>query len=390
MRIIVIGAGHAGVEAAASARQAGADVVLFSEERSLPYFRPRLPSVAFGQLAPEAIAIHPSAWYAAKGIDLRLDAAVRAIDPVGRTVCSAAGREPYDALVLAAGAVPLMPAIEGLSPDLPLHTLWSQADAARLRGQAASGRHLVVVGGGILGLEAALRAREANLEVTVVERMNRLMPMQFGAAGSAVIQDTLESIGVTVLTDARLMAVDRHAEGVRLMLANREPLQADLMLLAIGARPNLALARAAGLKTDLGICVDGYLQTSASNVFAAGDAAQPGAVPRCSVRSATSQGRLAGANAAAAAAGSPLTRHDNREFPVLFKSRELELCAIGKTVSDLLTESRLDDGVQPSRYQAVVRDGSAVVGVQMIGTREGFDGLASQLEMPRDFAPRDA
>ena len=384
MKIIVIGAGHAGVEAAAAARQAGADVVLFSDERSLPYFRPRLPSVAFGQLAPEGIAIHPSDWYAAQGIDLRLDASVRAIDPIRRTVRSSAGTEAYDALVLAAGAVPLTPAIEGLTPDLPLHTLWSQADAARLRAQASPGRHLVVVGGGILGLEAALRAREANLEVTVVERMSRLMPLQFGTDGSTVIQRTLESIGVAVLTDANLMAVGRHGEGVRLTLANREPLQADLMLLAIGARPNLALARAAGLKTDQGICVDEHLQTSAPLVLAAGDAAQMGAVPRCSVRSATTQGRLAGANAAAAAAGTPLQDDDNREYPVFFKSRELELYAIGKTVSDLLTESRLDDGAQPRRYRAVVKKGPAVVGVQMIGTREGFDSLASQLEMLRD------
>lgn len=384
MKIIVIGAGHAGVEAAASARQAGAEVVLFSNERSLPYFRTRLPSVAFGLLAPEAIALHPSEWYAAQGIDLRLDAAVRAIDPIRRTVCSAAGMEAYDALVLAAGAVPLMPAIEGLTPDLPLHTLWSQADAARLRAQACPGRHLVVVGGGILGLEAALRAREANLEVTIVERMSRLMPLQFGTDGSAVIQSTLESIGVQVLTDACLVAVGRHGEGVRLTLANREPLQADLMLLAIGAQPNLALARAAGIETDRGICVDGRLRTSAPLVLAAGDAAQMGTMPRCSVRSATIQGRLAGANAAAAAAGTPLQEHDNHEYPVFFKSRELELYAIGKTVSDMLTESRLDDGAQPGRYRAVVKQGAALVGVQMIGTREGFDGLASQLEILRD------
>jgi NAD(P)H-nitrite reductase large subunit len=380
MRIAIIGAGHAGVEAAASARQAGADVVLFSDESVLPYFRPRLPSVAFGQMTPDAIAIHPLDWYAAKGIELRLDAAVAGLETATRTVLSKAGREVFDAVVLANGAVPRLPGLDGLQPGLPVFTLWNQADAAKLCAQAKPGRRLVVVGGGILGIEAALRACEAGLDCTVLERLPRLMPMQFGETGSAAIRTTLESLGIRIMTGDRLMAIQPRSGGVRLLRGDAEPVDADCVLFAIGAAPNAAMGRAAGLAVARGICVDEHLQTPSPRIFAAGDVAQLGDTVRCSVRSAAVQGRLAGANAAAAAAGAPLARHENQEYPVFFKSRELELYAIGRTVSDLLVEARLDDGTEPGRHRVVVKDGEAVVGVQMVGTREGFDDLAARMK----------
>ena len=379
MKIAVIGAGHAGVEAAASARQAGAEVVLFSNESVLPYFRPRLPGVAFGQLEPGAITMRPREWYDARGIELRLEAAVTSIAPRERGVVSRAGSEKFDALVLASGSVPRLPPVEGLVDDVPFFTLWSLDDAFRIRRFAAPGRRLVVVGGGILGLEAALRGCEAGMRVTVIECLPRLMPLQFGEAAADVICTTLKKCGLQIMTSTRVAGLAEQEEGTALQLTDGTALETDLVLFATGAQPLADLAREAGLSTACGIMVDSFLQTSATGIFAAGDVAQVGGQVQCSVRNAAVQGKLAGANAVAAAAGRPLQAHHPQPYPVFFKSPEIELYAIGRPADGSLSEERLDDGRDPLRYRIVVKEGTRIVGVQMVGTREGFDALAADV-----------
>ena len=379
MKIAVIGAGHAGVEAAAGARQAGAEVVLFSDESVLPYFRPRLPGVAFGQVDSGAIAMRPRTWYDAQGIDLRLGAAVTAIEPGARRVVSRAGIEVFDALVIACGSVPRLPPVEGLVDGLPCFTVWCLDEALRIRGSVAPGRHLVVVGGGILGLEAALRGSEAGMRVTVIECLPRLMPLQFGAAASAVIRATLEHLGLRILTGTRVRGIAGQGGGIALQLTDGALLQADLVLFSTGAAPRVDLARDAGIDTGRGICVDACLQTGCAGIFAAGDVAQIGGQVQCSARNAAVQGKLAGANAAAAAGGQPLQAHHPQPYPVFFKSPGIELYAIGRPADGILAEERLDRAQEPFRYRAVVREAERVVGVQMVGTREGFDAWSAEV-----------
>lgn len=378
-RVGIIGAGHAGVEAAVAARRGGAaSVVLFSDEAVPPCFRPRLPEVAFGQAPLEAILVHPASWYAARGIELRLQAAVREIDPAAPAAVSAAGRERFDALVLATGALPLMPPLEGLTPGMPVLPLWRAADTARIRARVVPGRRMVVIGGGILGIEAALRGREAGLEVIIVERLPRLLPLQLGPAASAVVLDILARRGLDVRLGRVIVAAESRGNGLLLRLDEGGSLTADMALAATGARPNAALAAAAGLRVDRGVIVDETLRTSSPAVFAAGDVAQTGPPARCALRTATLQGRVAGANAAADNDG--LRRYNGAEAPVAFKTRELELYSAGTPApGEGEHEERLDDGTLPHVYRAVIRRGGQIVGVQMVGTREGFDALAGQI-----------
>lgn len=377
MKIAVIGAGHAGVEAAGSAQKAGARVVLFSNERMLPYFRPRLPGVAFGQLAPEEITMRPAAWYADRGIDLRLDAPVAAIDPATLTVECRGVRESFDALVLAPGARPRPPCVAGLTPGLPVFQLWSMDVACRIREQVVPGHRLVIVGGGILGLETALRAREAGLEVTLLEHQPRLMPRQFGAEGSRIIQTTLETLGIAVRTDAAVSSVTGRGADLGLCLQGGTEIAAELLLFSIGTLPNDDMAAAAGLEAAHGISVNQFLQIGATRIFAAGDVSLLGGRTHCTVRNAMAQGKLAGTNVVAALQGSAMQPHREQVYPIFFKSPEIELHAAGVPASGALVEERLDDGRDPARYRAVVRDNGRIVGVQMIGTREGFDELAA-------------
>jgi NAD(P)H-nitrite reductase large subunit len=368
MRIAIIGAGHAGVEAAVTARKAGAEVTLFSDEPMLPYFRPRLVALAFGQAQRETIFMHPEAWYTAQGIALRLNAPIRALDPAaGRLTAGDGPAEPFDAFVLACGARPIRPDLPNAPATLPLLPLWSVAEAEAIRAQVRPGAAVTVLGGGILGIETALRAREVGLAVTLIERSARLMPTQFAPDGSAMLQHLLEIRGITVRTG---LATDGSALG------------GDFVALTIGARSNLALAQAAGLAATRGVVVDTQLQTSHPQVFAAGDAIQfPGPVRPC-VREAVAQGRLAAVNAMASLSGQPLQPHTPQNAPLTFKGSDLELASSGDPGGTGTELRLLADEILPNTFRALVLQNGILKGVQMVGVRKDFDTWSQRLGVP--------
>lgn len=382
MRIGIIGAGHAGIEAAVAARQAGAEVTVFSAEDVPPYFRPRLVAVAMGQTAPEEIAMHPASWYAERGIRLRLATPATTLDVAARTVVAGGATEKFDALVLTCGALPRRPRFAGETPATPIYTLWSMAEALTIRVRAHSGARLVVMGGSSLGIECAWRACEQQLRVTLVEKLPRLMPLMLGEGASGFLRQTLETKGIVVHTGQAVISVAEMADGATgLCLENGTRLEADLALVCIGAAPNLSLAREAGLPTGRGIQTDACLQ-AAPGVFVAGDVCEAAQRPaRGAVREATAQGRLAGANAVACATGGPLRPFQPVAIPGAVRCTGLEIHAAGVASGEGLREERLDDANRVGSYRAIMRHADGrVAGVQMIGTREGFDTLAGQIQ----------
>lgn len=382
MRIGIIGAGHAGMEAALAARHAGADVTVFSAEAPPPYFRPRLISVAMGQVAPDAVSMHPAPWYEEHGIRLQVATPVRAIQPVTRSIVTDAGSFAFDALVLACGARPRRPTLRGETPVTPLFTLWNMDEALAIRNRIRPGARLVVLGGSCLGVETALRAREQQLHVTVVEQMSRLMPMMLGADAGRCLQQQMENRGVDILTGKAVAGITDLPDGAAtVQLSDGSQLIADLLVICIGAAPDVALAGAAGLPlATRGVQTDAFLQ-AASGVFVAGDVCAAQGVPaRGAVREASLQGRLAGANAVASVSGGTLQSFAPVVIPLSVRCGGVEINVAGQVAGDALIEGRLDDGSVPEKVRAAVRraDGS-LAGVHMVGTREGFDELVAQI-----------
>ena len=203
MNIAVIGAGHAGVEAAKTIREGGGAVTLFSAEPVVPYYRPRLVAVAFGQAESSAIQIKPASWYEQQDFARRLDQKILTVSPRERMVVSSSGVESYDGLIIANGGCPVLPPFVAGGGDF-IWPLWSLEHAMEIRRRIRPGARLVVVGGGILGIEAALHAVEAGLVVTMVELMDRLMPAQFGSRASSALRCRLEAKGVRVLLGRRV------------------------------------------------------------------------------------------------------------------------------------------------------------------------------------------
>ncbi|TPW04188.1 MAG: ferredoxin--NAD+ reductase [bacterium] len=269
-KVLIIGAGHAGGTVAALLRQYGHEgpIVLAGEEPAAPYQRPPLSKAWLkGEADLEALLLRPEAFYAEHEIELRMGLTATAIDTAAKTVTFADGIvEPYDALILATGSTARKLAIPGADrPDLlELRTL---TDAERLKAALGPGRRLAVVGGGYVGLEAAASARALGAEAVVIERMDRVLARVASETLSAFFTAHHRARGVEVLTSAEVVAFEDG--GVR--LGDGRLVEADAVLVGVGALACDGLARAAGLACENGVVVDEAARTSDPAIWAIGD-----------------------------------------------------------------------------------------------------------------------
>jgi 3-phenylpropionate/trans-cinnamate dioxygenase ferredoxin reductase subunit len=269
-RVLIIGAGHAGGTAAALLRQYGHEgpIVLAGEEPAAPYQRPPLSKAWLkGEADLEALLLRPLSFYEEQGIDFRPSTVAVSVDPEAKTVAFHDGSsETYDVLVLATGSTARkLPVPGGDHPDLlELRTL---KDAERLKAVLGPGKRLAVVGGGYVGLEAAASARALGAEAVVIERAPRVLARVASETLSTFFTAQHRAHGVEILTGAEVVAVAH--DGVT--LADGSVVQADAVLVGVGALACESLARSAGLRCDDGVVVDEQARTSDPAVFAVGD-----------------------------------------------------------------------------------------------------------------------
>lgn len=274
-QVVIIGAGQGGLQVAASLRQDGfaGGITLLGDEPGLPYQRPPLSKGYMADGDASRLALKPQGFFDTEAVDYRPGTLATRIDlAAGRVQLADGAVLPFDHLVLATGARNIRPPLPGI--DLPgVHLLRGLADATALRDAMASARRAAVIGGGFIGLEFAAVAAAAGVEVTVVEAADRLMSRAVTPPTSARFLDFHRGAGVQVRLGARGAAIlgDDRATGVA--LADGSTIAADLVLVAVGVRPNVELAQDAGLLIADGILVDGYLRTADPRVFAVGDCA---------------------------------------------------------------------------------------------------------------------
>ena len=353
MKLVIVGAGHAGVEIAKIAREKGAQVVLFSSEPCLPYYRPRIIALACGQAEESQLWMHPKDWYT--GIDLRLGSPIERIDFAGRQVFTAAGlAESFDRLIIASGAHAFWPPT--ISRGLPgILTLWTKSDADHLRAQLSPGKRLAIIGGGVIGIELALRAADLGVQVTVVEKLPRLMAAQFGAQAASVLAANLKRRGIVVMTGQSITNVQSGSE-VCLSL-NGGTLTADVAVFAIGFRRNSLL-----VGEPAGIAVDDMMRTRWPQVWAAGDVVSL-SLAHCSASDAMLQGRVAALNALDDGGAN---KYQPTDGAVTLKYKDFELAALGPAQIPAAEEISLPCESDMA-YRALLRQNGRVVGVQVIG-----------------------
>jgi nitrite reductase (NADH) large subunit len=274
-RLVVVGNGMAGMRTLDELIKLGAaarhQITVFGAEPHVNYNRIMLSSVLAGDKTVDEIVINPREWYQANDIALIAGDPVARLDLASRTVTAASGRSaPFDRLLIATGSKPVAPMIPGLT--LPgVCTFRDIADVEKMLSASRQHRRAVVIGGGLLGLEAAWGLTRRGMSVALVHLMPTLMERQLDAPSGLLLQRDLDKRGIAFFTNAQteeIIGADR-AEGVR--LADGREIQADLVVLAIGIRPNIDLARSAGLEVNRGIVVGDDMRASDHDVFAVGE-----------------------------------------------------------------------------------------------------------------------
>jgi 3-phenylpropionate/trans-cinnamate dioxygenase ferredoxin reductase subunit len=379
--VVIVGGGHGGSQVAASLRADGYDgpVTLITAEPDVPYQRPPLSKAFLKDPHHDLLPLRPESFYDKNTIDLRLGVEASAIDLAASALRLADGSAvPFDRLVLATGARPRLPPIEGIGLDGVL-TLRHSDDARMLRDRLHAARDVVVVGGGFIGLEIAATARLLGKTVTVLEAAGRLMgraaapeiSAHFLALhrgwGSDIRLDT--AVGAIVGEGGRVVAVDTAA-------GDRIP--ADIAVIGIGVVPNVELATAAGIAADNGIGVSAFMETSVPEILAIGDAVsfvhwETGKRVRLeSVQNAVDQGKTAAKSIVG-------KREEYRDVPWFWSDQgdvKLQMVGLSGDATRSFLRGRPDDGHFSVFHYAgdrlvaidsVNRASDHVVGRKMIG-----------------------
>jgi 3-phenylpropionate/trans-cinnamate dioxygenase ferredoxin reductase subunit len=272
--IAIVGAGHAAGQAIATLRQKKFDgrIVLIGDEPYLPYQRPPLSKKYLaGELAAERLYLKPAAFYHDAQIKLRLNTQVCNIDRSARRLTTIDdGEVAYDKLILALGSRVRKLQVEG-SELKGIHYLRGIADVDAIRAAASTGKRVVIVGAGYIGLEVAAVCRQHGLDVTVIEMADRVMSRVVSPQVSDFYQETHDSHGVKLLLSTGLSSFHGNDKVHAVITSDGQTLAADFVVIGVGILPNIELAESAGLEVNDGIVVDDQCRTSDSDIYAVGD-----------------------------------------------------------------------------------------------------------------------
>lgn len=303
-KYLVVGSSHAGIEAVTAIRMHDADgsLMMMTRDTHLPYSPTVLPYVVSGRSAVDDIFLRDDAFFAAKRIEFRRGAELKFLHTQRNVAELADGSEvAYEKVLLATGAAPAIPPIAGIE-QVSYHVLRTLDDATRLNAAIQQSRQAVVLGAGLVGMHAAENLVKAGAQVTIVEMAKHLTDGYFDPVAAALIEQAFTDHGAKILTGSRAVSLAPSAIGTTVTLENGTTLEADLLLIATGVKPNMAYldGGTSGVDHERGILVSDSMQTSVANVWAAGDCAQARGffsadrVMNAILPDATEQGRIAG------------------------------------------------------------------------------------------------
>lgn len=380
---IIIGNGVAGNAAAESIRKYDKNGIIhmFSREKVPFYYVPALPDFVAGEKPAHKIIIHNASWYEQQNIELHLASEVTGIDPQQKVVTTGRGEQlSYDRLLLATGGCAFVPPIKGA--DLPgVMTLRTLEDAETLKRAAQNARRVVLIGGGLLGLEAGNGLRKLGLEVAVVEFFPRLLPRQMDAPGAAMLQRQMKAMGFTFYLGAKTQEISRKDDRLEVVLEGGEKIPADLVLISAGVRPELTLAKALGLEIDKGVKVDDHMRTGLPDIYAAGDLIEHRGRFYGIWPAAQEQGRVAGANMA----GQPEIYQGTVPSNVL-KVVGIDLMAAGEIDAEGQLEAVLFQDEAQKIYRKVVLKDNVIIGAILFGDIRGSKEIQAAMKARKDVS----
>ncbi len=272
-RLVVIGNGMAGMGCVEQILKHAQkfEITVFGDETYANYNRILLSSVLAGEKSADEIVLNELSWYRRHGITLRLGVRIVSLDIAQKTVTGDDGSVvPFDKLVLSTGSSPFIPPMEGFERD-GVFVFRTLDDTKRLLERAGPGMRAAVIGGGLLGLEAARGLQVQGCTVSVIHLMDTLMERQLDSTGSALLAAQMERMGIRVMLGRSTSAILGNGRAEGLKFKDGSSIEADLVVVAAGIRPNVGLAREAGLAVNRGVLVNDYLETSHPGIYAVGE-----------------------------------------------------------------------------------------------------------------------
>lgn len=364
-RIIIIGNGAAGVEAARTIRahNKSVEILIFTEESYHLYSRIHLSTFIGNQSKENDIQIYPASWYDEQRIKVYLDTPIISISPQDNEIRdSRKSTYKYSKLIIATGASPFIPPIEGSSLK-GVFSLRNLTDAIKIREKAKNCHNAVIVGGGILGIEAASSLTSIGLSVSIIERAHHLMLQQLDQEASMLLQSILEDKGINFYLNhrvAKFRGVD-HLESA--VLDTGKEIKADLALISTGISPNVSLAQNADINVNRGIIVNEHLQTNFPNIYAAGDVSEFQGTIMGIWPSAVDQGIVAAKNALGIK-----TKYTGTVPLHILKVSGLELTTIGQKYKINSTDKEIKYvSKQKGQYLKLIYNREIILGIILLG-----------------------
>ncbi len=371
---LIIGNGVAGTEAAQAIRKNDpkGHIIMVTDETIPFYSRIKLPDYVTGYVEKSDLIIKKDKWYIDHKIELKTGITIINVDHAKKQAEDDTGHIfNYEFLLFATGSVPFMPPVKGSSME-NVFVLRTFDDANNIVQAIAKVKNIVVIGGGLLGIEAAHAFVKQGLDVTIVEFFDRLLPRQIDNEGALLLTKMLEDMGFKFRLNAKTKAIlgDSVVSGVE--LESGEVLDADIVLMSAGVRPNLKLPEKLGLEIDRGVMVNNQMETSIDQIYAAGDVAQFEQTNFCIWPEAQAQGRVAGSNMAGTL----------QNFEPIIPSNRLKVAGIDLgSAGDIDPDNVLESDIEKSNqvYRKFVKKEGKLVGCIMLGNTAGFAGIVKQI-----------
>jgi len=383
MTYLIIGNGVAGTTAAETIRKNDpqGEIKIFSDEAYPFYSRIRLMEYLAGEVELPKLQIRSKAWYDNQKIQLFLNSKVVDIDAAKKEVVTQSGeRYVFNKLLLADGAHSFVPPIKGAEKK-GVFTLRNIKDAQAIKAFAAGKAQALLIGSGLLGLEAGNGLRKTGLKVSVIEFSPRLLPRQTDPTCASLLQSRLEQMGFVFYLRAASKEIEGEAQVKGLLLEDGRRIETDLIIISAGVRPNLELAQKLGLKLGKGVPVSDQMETEVPGIYAAGDGIEYQGRLYGIWPASEKQGQTAGLNMAGKSTAYIGTTPSN-----LLKVAGIDLLAAGDIDPDSKLEAFIDQNRETGTYRKMVIRDNAIVGCLLFGTLEGRKNILKAMEEKKNIS----
>lgn len=390
MKYVIIGNGPAGITAAEKLKKldSKSEVIILSSENYPAYSKCLLPDFLSGEIPDGRMYYRDKDFYNERGIDIQYGQKVTDIDFRSKTLTTQSILDsspnaviiPYDKLLIATGSTPILPRVEGIE-NINYYFLSTFDEAKKIQADSENARKVIIVGGGYVGLEAAFSLYKNGREVTVIERLPRIVQNQLDEKAASIMQNSIEEEGIRLILGASVVKVEKTAlspltnlfkgnSASIVTLDDGRKLKADMIIMSVGSKPNLDFVTNKALKINRGIVVDRFLETSVKDVFAAGDVVESidAVTGECRLSPIWPNAVIQGEYAAYNMAG------EQKEFPNQLSSqnasefREIPMVAMGVTESsDPRAEIYMDNRPVDKIYRKLVILDDVIIGMIFLG-----------------------